>query len=505
MDNINKVFKGTVTTYISAIITILTGFMTPVILVKYLSIEAFGSYKLIMSLIVIASSFTSFGLQAVIARYIPDLLVKKRYKAANKLFIVSLLVRFSATSLFILCLWIYRASIFSFLNLPDIFAVFFIPISFIVIISLTKTILGPAFLNAIMEQHVDNYNRIIYAIIRVLFFWVVLYLGHGLNGLIFAWVAIEVLSFSYYGIIAIKRVLRYNSLPGEADHLYLFESKRFIKFGMFSFMTGNLVLFHDILIDNFVISKYLDIENVGIYGLASTIIGLATMLDPGKILKGICSTILVGKYAENKSIEVLNKGYIFINKISLFIFLPALVGLLLICDKLIIYLYNPEFIEASKILYILMPFLIFQSLAGPVSHMIGILEKNHIMLLCGISSIYNLVMDIILVNKFGLTGIAFATGSAMLLQYTLYFVGIKHYYKKIHFPFKTICKISINLIPMILFLFFARSYIVNIYILFAIIPISATLYFATTYKNKIFNEEEKCFINRTVKRKICVF
>ena len=484
---------------------IVTGFFIPVILVRNLSVETFGAYRLIASLILAGTVLTSFGLQAVMGRYLPDMLAKKQYASANRLFMFSLLTRFASSLLFVLCLWIFKHSIFGFFNFPEIFFILFVPISAILVLILTKRILGTAFLNALMEQHIDNYNNIAYALLKLVLFWLALHFGYGLKGVIIAWMTAEAVSFIHYGAAAFIRSARLTRLSREESSPAVFEGRRYAKFGMFHFMSTNLGIFHDIMIDNFVIAKYLTVGMVGIYGLAGTIVAFATMLDPGKILKNIFSTILIGKYSRDNDLEVIYKGYSFLNKISLFIFIPAVAGLLLISDKLIIYLFNPEYLEAVSVLYILLPFMVFSALHGPVSQVISILEKNHLMLLSVISSIYNLVMDIILVQYFGLKGIAFATGSAMLMLYLIYFFGIRYYYRKINFPFATICKVLVNSTPMALFIFFSRPYILNIYILFLVVFVSAGIYFGTAYMNKLFNEEERLLINQAVKRNVWVF
>ena len=197
-----------------------------------------------------------------------------------------------------------------------------------------------------------------------------------------------------------KWQIRIKNLKDELIFSSLSDKKRYIKFGLYNFMSSNLVVFHDLYIDNLVILKYVSVEKVGIYGLAGTIVGLSLMFDPGRILKNVYNTILVSKYSEKQNLDVLFKGYHFLNKISLFLFIPAMVGVFLICDKIIIFIFNPEYIESASILVILIPFFIFRTLMGPISQVIGILEKNHIFLFCGFSSLYNLIMDLVLVQYF---------------------------------------------------------------------------------------------------------
>jgi O-antigen/teichoic acid export membrane protein len=416
------------------------------------------------------------------------------------------LIRFFPTLLFLVCLIIYNKLIFDFFQFPDFFQIFIFPIALLIIIIQTKRILGPPFLNALMEQHLDCYNNVIYTTIKIFSFVVVLSNGYGLKGLVLAWIAAEFFSILFYFIIALKRTLEFRLLSKKEAVQENFEKSRYIKFGLFNFMSSNLTVFTDLMIDTLIISKYLNVEKVGIYGLVSVIIGCAMMFDPGRVLKSVYNAILVSKYSENQNLEVLFKGYRFLNKISLFLFIPAMVGIFLICDKIIIFIFNPEYIESATVLTILIPFFIFRTLMGPISQVIGILEKNHIFLFCGFSSLYNLIMDLVLVQYFGIEGIAWATGSAILMLYLIYFWGIKFYhYSHITFPFSVLFKISINLSPMIFFLLVAREYITNLFLLFLVVIVSIPIYLSTSYFNKIFNQEERQLINNTIGRNIWVF
>jgi O-antigen/teichoic acid export membrane protein len=503
---LDNAFKGAIATYISTALNIIAGLVIPIVLVRHLSVEAYGSYKLILSLLVVASVMTSFGLESVISRYIPEIIVNKGYQVANKVFLSCLSIRFFATFFFLLCLFYLKQPIFNFFQFPEFFSAFFLPIASLILIILTKRVLGPPFLNALMDQHIDCFNNVIYTVIKIFSFVVVLTNGYGLEGLVLAWIAAEFVAISFYFIVSVNRTLKFRGLHKEEAVGQVFDKKRYIKFGLYNFMSSNLVVFHDLYIDNLVILKYVSVEKVGIYGLAGTIVGLSLMFDPGRILKNVYNTILVSKYSEKQNLDVLFKGYHFLNKISLFLFIPAMVGVFLICDKIIIFIFNPEYIESASILVILIPFFIFRTLMGPLSQVIGILEKNHIFLFCGFSSLYNLIMDLVLVQYFGIEGIAWATGSAILFLYLIYFWGIKFYhYQQITFPFRILFKISINIFPMIVFLLFAREYITNLFLLVLVVIMSIPIYFFTSYVNKVFNDEERTLINKTIGNKIWVF
>jgi len=113
-------------------------------------------------------------------------------------------------------------------------------------------------------------------------------------------------------------------------------------------------------------------------------------------------------------------------------------------------------------------------------------------------------MDIILVRYFGVAGIAFATGSALLLLYLIYFIAINQYIK-LKFPLTTLLKTIFNTIPMFLFLYIVKEFISNIFMLLLVIFVGASLYFFMAYLNKTFNQDERNIINMVIKRKVWIF
>ena len=498
----DRTLKAIISTYMAKAVAMVLGFILPVIIVRHLSVQEYGIYKLINSLMLVFMVLTSFGLSAVVGRFIPELLVDKKYHHINKLFLFSFLIRFCSTLFFICLLFFCRNIFFTFFNFPSIFIDMFIPISIIIFANLVNGIIGPPYLNALMDQPILNCNNICYGILKLILFSIVLHYNYGIRGIIYAWITIEAFSLFYYSFFAIIKYFKFKALK-VFDNVS-FENKRFVKYGFYHFLSSNLVIFHDLLVDNFFISKYLSIEMVGIYSLACAIIGFANIADPSITLKGILNTVIVRKYSEKKSVNVLYQAYNFVNKISLFFYIPALVGLFFLGDKLIVYVFRSDYLESAQVLCYLLPFFIFVPLNRGVSLVINLLEKNHIVILCGVSSLYNLIMDIILVRYFGIAGIAFASGSALLLLYLLYFIAINQYIK-LKFPLITFMKIILNTIPMAIFLYVSKTYISNLFMLFLVIIAGASIYFFMSYINKIFDHDERDIINMIIKRKVWIF
>lgn len=182
------------------------------------------------------------------------------------------------------------------------------------------------------------------------------------------------------------------------------------------------------------------------------------------------------------------------------------IGMGLIAKEIIIFIYDAKYLNTLPIIYVLLLCYSVGFLSYTYTSIINVLEKNELFFYGGIFSIYNLVMDIILVAKFGIIGAAIATGSALVLQYFYYYYFVKKLTKiNFVFPFKSLFKSLFNLLPMVLFLLFFKQFITNIGLLITAIIISMFIYLVMSYYNKLFSEKEREMINKAIGRKLWVF
>jgi len=174
--------------------------------------------------------------------------------------------------------------------------------------------------------------------------------------------------------------------------------------------------------------------------------------------------------------------------------------------EVITFIYNPQYLQVLPIIYILLFSYGIGFLEYSYRPIINVLEKNELFFYSGIFSIYNLIMDIILVAKFGIIGAAIATGSALVLQYFYYYYFVRKLTKiNFVFPFKSLSKSLFNLMPMIVFLFFFKPFITNLGLLIAAIILAMIIYLITSYINKLFSEKEREMINNAIGKRIWMF
>lgn len=309
-----KSFLSSLFVYIATAIQIVFTFLTSVYIIRYLSVADYGAYKLIASILTFAAYFTSFGMENTLGRFVAEYLSKGNYKNINHLLSVTLIVRITSVFLFIGLLVVFKYPIFSFLNLPDVLMTWLAVICVLIFIDRTKSLFGTSLLASYMEIYIDKINVIGISITRFILFLLVVHNNWGLGGLILSMLVVEVASFIYFSVFAIKKYIgnrkKYSSNKENLEY------KRISRFALFSFLAVSTGVFREIMIDNFVISHYLNASMVGLYSFAAVLVDIPRQLNPIAILRGVFNPLLVKRYyAAKEDKNVLIFFFEFFNKL----------------------------------------------------------------------------------------------------------------------------------------------------------------------------------------------
>jgi O-antigen/teichoic acid export membrane protein len=385
-----------------------------------------------------------------------------------------------------------------------------LPLIFIILFFLSiNSLWGQSFFNARLDQIYYSVNQIIVQVITVIGYILVLKMGKGLRGVLLIWLTAQIFSTLYYGIVN-WRWFRKTKLRWCDKYQKNFWdkklTKRLMRYAFFSFLTYNINYFRHFTIDYFVIGHYLGAKEVALYGLAATIVTFVTVINPASTLRGVFQPILIQRYTTTSDKDKLVWGQTLLIKVVIFVTLPAYIIIILLSDKIVGLIYSPYYLDAVKVLICLCFFLFFFSLQPPFGLIFNTLEKNEVYLIKGIFSLYNLLMDIILVKKYGIIGVAIATGSAGLLE-LLYYMAVLKWYIKLEFifPWKTLGKGLINLSPVIILSLILRAYIGSIFTLIGFLLFTIIIYLTFSFFNKLFDEQERELFNRAIGKKIWIF
>jgi len=507
-ENLRKGFKGSLSIYATTFVNIIGGFAISVILVRGLTLTEYGNFKLIGSILFVGTYLCSLGVEKSLLRFGAEFVTRCELKRLITLLWTSVLLRGLALVLFFFVFFTFQKQLAHFFNLPRPL-IELMPLVFVLLFfQVMNTLWGNSFYAARMDHVNDSYNKIVVRILTVLGYACVLWFGFGLTGIIVTLLITQVLSALHYGILN-RKWFAMVRVQWQSKKQTLWEKdlvKRISRFSLFSFLGTNMYILRNVTIDNFVISRYLSTEEVALYGLVSTIIIYISQFNPVAVLKGVLNPLFVGRYTETGNRDELIFGHSLLTKLSIFSTLPIYTFTILMGGKIIALIYSPEYLASVNTLIIFCVFFFFSALGSPFNPMIYTLEKTEIFLIVGVLSIYNLVMDIILVPKFGIAGAAIATGSTGMFQFFIYWAAFRWYVKlDIVFPWRALWKTSLNLVPLIIIAIYLNPYIKNLTHLLVFSILSALLYLAISSFNRVFNEEERGLFNRAMGKELWLF
>ncbi len=494
--NIQKGFKGSLSIYAATLINSISGFVISVIMVRGLSQESFGAYKLTGSILLVGTYLCSLGLEKTFVRFGAEFVSRNQLDQLKSILKRFCLLRGIALILFGTFLIIFRQTLSAYFSFPPELKDLISIISLLLFFSSMNGLWGVAF-NAAKLDHVHiSIIRTTNNLVKMAGFGYIVWVGKGLSGILVVWLFSEIIMNIHFSIINIKwfkriRVKWSDKISQSNNSAGPVFTKRIARFSLFAYLGININIFKDILVDNFFISHFLDVTSVALYGLASSIVIFIAGFNPPALLRTVFQPILLGQYLDNTGGRGLSDGYSLMTKTSIFCMIPIFSVLLLLADPIIQLVYSPEYLEIIPVMVLLTVFFFFIGLSYSFVPLVNILEKNELYLITGIFSIYNLIMDIILIPRFGIEGAAIATGSSGFFQYLFYWGAFKWYIKmELTFPWPAIWKTLINLIPSILFCLFVKQYISSFIILLIAGLFAGIIYLLMCYFLNIFNEAE---------------
>jgi len=147
-----KAFFGSVHQYAGAFVTLIFGFLTSVYVIRELTVEEFGIYHFLISIILLASILTSLGLPQTIQRYLPEYREKNNAYLQKRTLSGSMLVRLVAGFVFISVVLLADQWIINIFNLPEFSRDLFPFVALITLIALESQLVGDS---ALVPNHSD--------------------------------------------------------------------------------------------------------------------------------------------------------------------------------------------------------------------------------------------------------------------------------------------------------------------------------------------------------------
>jgi O-antigen/teichoic acid export membrane protein len=306
-----------------------------------------------------------------------------------------------------------------------------------------------------------NILNTIVTVLSTLLFVVVL--DFKLNGIILGYLIGSIFTLLY--VIYLNRKL----------YKFVFSSVYLKQMLAFSFplLFSGISVWINLFADRMMLNHFVTLEQVGIFGIGSRISSIA-----GIFIIGVQASLGPLIYQKFEEAETPNK----IAKIFHFFILLALIGYIFVClfsKEILENFTTNEYLTANTVIYLLIPATILSQCYSVFAPGPWIFKNSKFVMWTNIiGSVFNILLNLILVPKFGINGAAISTLTTHLIIFIINMVYSQKLYK---IPYKWT--------PILLTLFFTISLILSINYLFldhklyySILSIFLLLFFSKTIK-----------------------
>lgn len=404
-------------------------FIFQILLSRSLGPTLYGEYTVYITFTNIISIFTVFGLDNTLIKEIP------LYNEGEKKYILRISLIFS------LFLTLIFLTVLIFLNiLIDSLNFNFLLLFLLVLLKTLASIIDGYLQGKKQIVKATFHNNFLNNFLKIPLFLLFIFLNFNyLYSAIISYILSEFISL-------ISRLVRFNFHT--INYSEKFDSKIFFKYSFtLALVTGISLLLQNI--DKIMISILLDYSDVGMYRISQNyVLLIGIFITPTIIFWPIISELY--KKREIKLIELkMKKIILFISHIVI----PVYV-IIFFFQKDLLSIFGQEYIttDGQIVLIILTTAFLFDALAGPVGSLLTMTKYAHIVLINNLVGIMvNILLNIMLVENFGIKGIAFATGFVVLFVNIVSIIEVKFIIGIRYFNLKYFIKIVILLIGNLLF------------------------------------------------------
>ena len=441
-----KLAKNTGFNFITRNVNFICRMTLSIIVARMLGPNRLGSYALVAWTLGVAQLLINLGLNTTATKYIAECAGGTiRKTTISDIFSAMLKIRlpltFGAVSLMII--------------VAPFFARFYDNLQLKSYVIISACILVPYGISSLLDgviQGIQKYEylavgTLIAAPLSLLLSGVALWLGYGIVGLLIVTLIIDFLRLIVYLFL----LRRYITLKFRwTSHFPVEVKDRIRRYGLHV----AIILFVDMIVwersEVFFLGHFRGASEVGFYSLAYGITERVMTVLP--ILSGVLMPMVSQLHGSNDKYN-LQKLYLTSTRYLIFIAVPFSVGGILLSNPLVQLLYGKEYLPAALILKILLVSRCASVIAiASASIQYGTEHQDFILKWGSVLAGGNLLMDIILIPRFGAIGAAIANSSAQLIGFLIGAIAVCHQLK-VRFPVLHLVKVltaSLAMIPCIL-------------------------------------------------------
>jgi len=412
-ESLRTIAKGAGVSFIGAFIGLGLGYLSRIIIARWLGAEDYGLISLGYAAMTICATLSLVGLPAGIQRYVSFYKGKGDKGRIKGTILGALKISFPMSLIFAFVFFFYADWIsIRFFHSPEltpIFKIFAIAIPFL---ALTNNIISATigFQNVRYRVYVIDLFQNIFKLVVIVS---LLVLGFGVMGVAWGWVlAIVLMPFLAFYLLE-KRVFSVFNTEVEA----IFIDRELFSFSwplIFTAVAGMVMSWMDILM----LGYFSSASVVGIYNVAlpTAMLLLVVPKSIGLLFVPVASEL----YARNKEQE-LRGIYTIITKWVLSLALPGFLLMTLFSESIIRVMFGVDYIGGAVPMSILAFAFFLYALFGNANAVLQVYGKTKMILNCYfIGAGVNFILNLLLIPMYGINGAAIATGFSYALMGVLY-------------------------------------------------------------------------------------
>ena len=402
-----KALKFTTINTLGGIFNKASRYLIVIVLIKVLKTTGYGYYTIGLTVISIGLIFAKVGLHYGVFRFIPIYIGQNNIGKIKG--VISFSLKFVAISSIAISLLLFYSSEFIAVVLfkkPDL-------IRYIKLFSLTIPItalsgivinvfkgFGVIKLKVFIEDLIVNISKII-------LFALCLYFGFGANGIVLSYLisAFLGLIIGIYFLLKLFPDLKSKNIKSEVNknEILAYSGPLFIS----SFLA--IILNR---IDILMLSFYLPADQVGIYSIANRLAVLVFFIASSTF--AIFSPT-IAKYFGVKDRGEIQRLLNYFTRGVLIATIPIFL-IITIFNKDVLAVFGEECVTGSPALVILASSFLINSIFGFAGQVLGVVGRSKLILINSIgASILNIVLNVVLIKRYGIVGAAFATGFSIVV------------------------------------------------------------------------------------------
>lgn len=453
--NLKLIFRTSLFIFLATILSKVFTYLYRIIIARDFGPETYGLFSLTIMILTGFVSLFSLGFYDGVLRFIPFYRGKRKENNVRYIFRFSFIVLLFS-SIFATIL-LYFLSDFISINLFHNSGLTI----FLKILSLSLPFFSLAyFFLSLLQAHekikIHSFiSDILFNFINLISLIILVFIGLKINGVIFSYFIGLVIIFLVSLIFCRKKIPKILVRPTLRENLKKKLKKELISYSwpliLFGIINGLLPN-----VDSFVIGYIKGASDVGIYNTAILIAGFMTFVPT--LFYRLFFPLITREFSK-KNLNMIKELSKQIQKWIFIVNLPLLVLMIIFPGVFINLLFGAQYITAEIPLRFLAIAFFLTSLIMILSGLISMIGKSKIILLNTIIfSVLNLILNILLVPKYGTSGAAFATMISYTILAIIFFFQVRHYTNIIPLRRKMVL-IVLSIIPPTLLLICLRQLI----------------------------------------------